>query len=117
MADPRLPDPSLPGVDDDSDEIPSIADDASPERTRVPDPQEAALPSNRPQGVTAFGTTVDEQREGESLDQKVAREVPENTDVAGDEPLEFSEADEPLPADRDVEELSYEEFGDLPADP
>jgi hypothetical protein len=84
----------------------------------VPDPQEAALPGYRPQGVNAFGTTVDEQREGESLDQKVAREVPDDADdVTGDEPLEFSESDEPLPRDPDVAELSYEEFGDLPSDP
>jgi hypothetical protein len=40
----------------------------------VPDPDEPALPSDTPLGVDAPGTTVEEQREGESLDEKLSRE-------------------------------------------
>lgn len=57
--------------------IPDYADDASPERGRVPDPQEPALPGDQPQAVFEHGTTIDEQLEGESLDRRLAREEPD----------------------------------------
>jgi hypothetical protein len=61
--------------DVDNDDVPEIADDNSPEDARNPaDPEEPALPGDRPLGVDATGTTVEEQREGETLDQKLARE-------------------------------------------
>lgn len=60
--------------DVDNNDIPDVADDDSPERERVPDPDEPALPSDPPLGVDAPGTTVDEQLEGESLDEKLSRE-------------------------------------------
>jgi hypothetical protein len=60
---------------EDTDDIPDVADDSSPERTRVPDdPEEPALPGDEPVAVDAPGTTVEEQLEGESLDDKLARE-------------------------------------------
>lgn len=57
--------------------FPDVVDDAAPERDRLVDPQEPALPGSRYQGVDAVGTTDQEQIDGESLDQKVAREVPD----------------------------------------
>ena len=60
--------------DVDSDDIPEVADDNSPERDRVPDPEEPALPGDRPLAVNAPGTTATEHREGETLDEKLARE-------------------------------------------
>jgi hypothetical protein len=60
--------------DVDNADIPDVADDSSPERERVPDPDEPALPSDTTLGVDAPGTTVEEQLEGESLDDKLARE-------------------------------------------
>ncbi|WP_406143861.1 DUF5709 domain-containing protein [Streptomyces sp. NBC_01012] len=42
-------------------------------------------PPEKPLGVSKYGTTGEEQREGESLDRRLAQEVPE---------------DDPLPADR-----------------
>lgn len=57
--------------------IPDYADDASPERGQVPDPQEPALPGDQPQAVFEHGTTVDEQLEGERLDRRLAREEPD----------------------------------------
>lgn len=59
---------------EDADDIPAVADDSSPERDRVPEPDEPALPGDQPLGVDAPGTTVEEQLEGESLDDKLARE-------------------------------------------
>jgi hypothetical protein len=47
-------------------------------------------PPEKPLGVTKYGTTGEEQREGESLDQRLAQEVPEEdplqADQAGDGP-------------------------------
>lgn len=64
--------------DVDSDEIPQVADDNSPERERIPDdPAEPALPGDRPVAVESTGTTVEEALAGESLDEKLARETQE----------------------------------------
>lgn len=41
-------------------------------------------PPERPYGVNAPGTTAEEQREGESLDQRLAQEVPDAAPEAGD---------------------------------
>jgi hypothetical protein len=61
--------------DDDSDDIPAVADDNSPENALNPaDPEEPALPGDRAVAVDDRGTTVSEQLEGESLDDKLARE-------------------------------------------
>ncbi|RZS89695.1 hypothetical protein EV189_1468 [Motilibacter rhizosphaerae] len=57
--------------------FPDVVDDAAPERDRLVDPEEPALPGDRYLGVDAVGTTVEEQIEGESLEQKLAREVPD----------------------------------------
>ena len=61
--------------DVDNEDVPQVADDNSPERAENPaDPEEPALPSDTPLAVEARGTTVEEQLEGESLDDKLARE-------------------------------------------
>jgi hypothetical protein len=61
--------------DVDSDDVPEVADDNSPENAQNPsDPERPALPADEPLGVDATGTTVNEQLEGESLDDKLARE-------------------------------------------
>lgn len=57
--------------------IPEIADDTSPERERVEDPEEVALPGEQPIAVDDFGTTAGEQAAGESLDGRLAREEPD----------------------------------------
>lgn len=38
---------------------------------------EGYSPPERPIGIDAFGTTAAEQREGESLDQRLAKEIPD----------------------------------------
>ncbi|MDP9398508.1 MAG: DUF5709 domain-containing protein [Actinomycetota bacterium] len=57
--------------------FPDIVDDAAPERSGVPEPQVAALPGDDYLAVDNFGTTVEEQIEGEPLDRKLEREEPE----------------------------------------
>ena len=57
--------------------LPEVADDATPERARVPEPQEVPLPGDEPVAVQDYGTTVEEQLAGEPLDGRLAREEPE----------------------------------------
>lgn len=55
-------------------------------------------PPEKPLGVSKYGTTGEEQREGESLDQRLAQEQPETDPVAPDG------ADEDEPEDNGPEE-------------
>lgn len=70
-------------------------------------------PPERPQGMTRFGTTVEEELEGESLDQRLAQEVPD-PNLASD--LEASPTDENVDSvdnNRiEDEDLSYSEVGE-----
>jgi hypothetical protein len=69
--------------DPEADGIPGYADDDSSayddvETGREADgPDPAALPSNEPVAVDRYGVTAEEQRIGESLDLKIARETPD----------------------------------------
>jgi len=70
------------------------------------DPQEGLPPPNdAPRASVDFGTTADEQRHGESLDQRIAREVPD--DVGGVAPTAQDDAPElvgdPVLDDRESE--------------
>jgi hypothetical protein len=72
----------------------------------VDDPMdEGYSPPEKPRGVTAFGTTATEEREGESLEERIRQEEPDpamqvedpladDSDTAAGEPGAFSEADE-----------------------
>ncbi|MCW6006831.1 hypothetical protein K1W54_19905 [Micromonospora sp. CPCC 205371] len=79
-----------PVSDPESDGLPETADDDSSARGDVEsvraadgaDP--AALPGDEPQAIERFGTTAEEQRQGESLDAKIARE---SLEPAVDDPL------------------------------
>lgn len=64
------------------------------------DPQDdVPVPGDRPVAVDDFGTTAAEQRDGEPLDGRLAREEP---DLSPDAPIDLSEdADNPYPADRE----------------
>ena len=62
--------------------IPEISQDDSPTMDRAEDPQFAPVPGERPGASVDFGTTAAEQSEGEPLDGRLAREVPDDaTDV------------------------------------
>ena len=60
------------------DGIPEVAQDDSPTQERAEDPQFAPLPGERPTASADFGTTAAEQAEGESLDGRLARELPDD---------------------------------------
>jgi hypothetical protein len=59
------------------DGIPDLQDGV-PEQDWAEDPQFAPVPGERPNASTDFGTTALEQAEGESLDGRLARELPDD---------------------------------------
>ncbi|WP_449065837.1 DUF5709 domain-containing protein [Planomonospora algeriensis] len=73
--------------------IPDLQD-GTPQQQWAVDPQEAPLPGDRPVAVDDFGTTVDEQIQGEPLEGRLAREVPEEQAVFGVDPSEGAGAGE-----------------------
>ena len=60
------------------DGIPEVAQDDSPTMQRAEDPEFMAMPGERPTATVDHGTTAFEQAEGESLDSRLAREIPDD---------------------------------------
>ena len=58
--------------------LPEVSQDDSPTMERAEDPEFAPLPGERPGASADFGTTAREQAEGESLDGRLAREIPDD---------------------------------------
>lgn len=58
--------------------LPEVAQDDSPTQERAEDPQFEPLPGERANASVDFGTTAFEQAEGESLDGRLARELPDD---------------------------------------
>lgn len=56
--------------------IPDLQE-GTPGQQRASDPQEAALPGERPIAVDEFGTTAAEERTGEPLEERLTRERPD----------------------------------------
>jgi hypothetical protein len=64
--------------------VPEVSQDDSPTIARSEDPEFAPVPRDDAGATVDFGTTAFEQSEGESLDGRLAREVPDDTtDVVG----------------------------------
>jgi uncharacterized protein DUF5709 len=63
--------------------IPDLQD-GTPQQQWAEDPQEHPLPGDRPVAVHTYGTTAEEQRQGEPLDGRLARERPD-VGVEGDD--------------------------------
>jgi Family of unknown function (DUF5709) len=63
--------------------IPDLQD-GYPEQGWAEDPQQAPVPGDEPVAVDDFGTTVEEQREGEPLEGRLRREQPDRS--PGEEP-------------------------------
>lgn len=58
--------------------FPEVVDDDSPERAAYPEVEEGTLPSSLGyHGTDAKGTTVQEELEGETLDERLAQEEPD----------------------------------------
>lgn len=67
------------------DAAPLDLQDAVDERTYDDTLDEGYSPPEKPLGVTRHGTTAAEQHDGETLDERLAQEVPEATAPLGDE--------------------------------
>jgi Family of unknown function (DUF5709) len=65
--------------------IPDLEDN-TPERENAVDPERPSVPRDQPIALDDFGTTAAEQAEGEPLDQRVDREVPEDQAMYGGGP-------------------------------
>jgi hypothetical protein len=81
--------------------IPEVSQDDSPTQDRAEDPQFDPVPGERPTASLDYGTTSREQAEGESLDDRLAREIPD--DAPGVRPAEDpSRAEAQLEQDLDT---------------
>jgi len=67
------------------DAAPLDLQDALDERTYDDTLDEGYSPPEKPLGVTRHGTTAAEQHDGETLDERLAQEVPEPDEPLGDE--------------------------------
>jgi hypothetical protein len=59
--------------------IPDLQE-GTPEQQWAQDPQEMPLPGREPVAVFEYGTTAEEQRQGEPLDIRLAREEPDTSE-------------------------------------
>jgi hypothetical protein len=91
-------DPEAEGLPDSADDD-SVADERANSARIADGPSPAALPADRPQAVDRYGTTAAEQRAGESLDYKLAREVSERPSYRPDEGNALSEELDEISAD------------------
>ena len=89
--------------------IPDLTDSA-PERDLAADPQRPSVPGDQPVAVDDFGTTAAEQAEGEPLDQRIDREVPEDQAMFGGAPEPVRQpaaaADEPPDRSEDLDAVT-----------
>jgi hypothetical protein len=90
----------LPGIADDD----SFADQDESTSRPADGRGSAALPSDHPVAVNDFGTTAEEQRQGESLDGRLKREQPDlRLDDPADGPQPLSDSMDDIPPDAEVE--------------
>jgi hypothetical protein len=104
MRDDNFPDPvsdpEAEGLPDTADDDSTAYDDVQSGR-EADGPNPAQLPSDVPLAVDRFGTTPEEQRLGEPLDLKLARETPEPEPILGETPR-TDEIDRPEAFDPDA---------------
>lgn len=91
--------------------IPDLQD-GYPEQEWAEDPQQAPVPGDEPMAVDDYGTTAEEQREGESLDGRLRREEPDvGAAGAGEEPRRSGrlvQEDEGVRDDTESEEIAQD---------
>jgi Family of unknown function (DUF5709) len=75
---------------------------------------EGYSPPERPRGVDAFGTTAAEQRQGESIEQRLAHEVPDQTSEWADSraDADWAGGDDPDAVAGEDDFFGSEEVGD-----
>jgi hypothetical protein len=78
-ADEEHAEPADPGAEPEEQGIPDLQDGA-PMQQRSSDPQQESVPGDTPTAVTRSAPTPAEMREGESLDERLAEEQPEESE-------------------------------------
>ncbi|MBB5937731.1 DUF5709 domain-containing protein [Streptomyces zagrosensis] len=96
-----------PGADPEDEGIPDLQD-GTPEQQRASDPQQMPVPGDQPTIAEYRSTTTNEAWERESLDERLADEVP---DVGANEPSGAGPVDAPWAdtAQEEVAGLLYDE--------
>ncbi|MGA8115076.1 MAG: DUF5709 domain-containing protein [Actinocatenispora sp.] len=79
-----------PGALPDREGLPEYADDETPANRDIDDPQRQPVPGDHPLALDEFGTTAAEERQGEPLAGRLAREEP---DISPDAPEEAEDDD------------------------
>jgi hypothetical protein len=74
-----------PGAEPEDEGMPDLQD-LSPEGEAANDPQRESVAVDEPVAVERFGTTFNEQVEGESLDERLSEEEPDVGDAEADGP-------------------------------
>jgi hypothetical protein len=92
----RIPDPADP-FEEAGLASPDPDDDAK--RITGDVQEEIAVPAERPVAATDYGTTLDEERNDEPLDGRLAREQPDMIERAASDADESEDADQPYPED------------------
>lgn len=101
-------DTSSPSLDDEG--MPDL-EGPLPEKAATGDPQEGlAPPGDAPRASVDFGTTAEEQRHGESLDLRIARENPDTP--ATEDPEVPLLAGDPVLDDREEQLVDIDLQGD-----
>jgi hypothetical protein len=89
--------------------IPDLQD-GYPEQQWAEDPQQAPVPGDEPLALDDYGTTAEEQREGEPLDARLRREEPDiDMTTVTEEPRRSGrlvQQDEGVRADTESEEIA-----------
>jgi hypothetical protein len=97
------------GLEDEG--IPDLQD-GYPQQDWAEDPQQMPVPGDQPMVLDDYGTTAEEQREGESLDGRLSREEPESgvADVVPSEPTagRLVQEDEGVRDDTESEEIAQD---------
>ncbi|MGN6522713.1 MAG: hypothetical protein ACTHMZ_05885 [Actinomycetes bacterium] len=91
-----VPDWQAVDLTETASDVPETADDNDPEDKHVPDPNLAGLPGDHAIGVDKWGTTGEEELEGEPLALKLDREVPDTGPGGADQPVYETSREEAL---------------------
>lgn len=83
----EVPDADALDLTEDTSDVPETADDNDPEDKSYPDPELAGLPGDHAIAVDQWGTTAEEEREGEPLNLRLEHEEPDTGPGGADQPV------------------------------
>jgi hypothetical protein len=109
-----------PGSELEAEGVPDMSDVDTPQRISGDTHEMIPPPGDEPGASVDFGTTAEEERQGESLDGRLAREEPDRPPRPGDEAAHrFVAPDEGVREDTESDAVGYDvgrDTGDLSAE-